>query len=65
MQVDVYWQRGDVVLLDNLAVMHSRRPWTGKRTVLAALWDDVGEKRIGDYEEGKKLLEGRSNVSER
>ncbi|PVH95663.1 Clavaminate synthase-like protein [Periconia macrospinosa] len=60
MQVDVYWQRGDVVLLDNYTVMHSRRPWTGKRTVLAALWDDeAGTKRIGDFEEGKAILENK------
>lgn len=48
MQVDIIWQQGDVVLLDNYAVMHSRRAWTGKRTVLAALWDEKG--RIGDLE---------------
>ncbi|GAB7330063.1 hypothetical protein MBLNU13_g01743t1 [Cladosporium sp. NU13] len=46
MQVDITWQKGDVVLLDNYAVMHSRKAWTGKRTVLAALWDEKG--RIGD-----------------
>ncbi|KAM0716524.1 hypothetical protein Q7P37_007969 [Cladosporium fusiforme] len=46
-QVDVAWQKGDVVLLDNHAVMHSRRPWTGRRTVLAALWD--ADERIGDF----------------
>lgn len=46
MQVDIIWQRGDLVLLDNYAAMHSRRAWTGKRTVLAALWDEKG--RIGD-----------------
>jgi hypothetical protein len=59
MQVDLYWEKGDVVLLDNYSVMHSRRPWVGKRVVLAALWDDVGEKRIGDFEEGRKILEDR------
>lgn len=59
MQVDLHWEKGDVVLLDNYAVMHSRRPWVGKRVVLAALWDDVGEKRIGDFEEGRKILESR------
>ncbi|KAH9894626.1 hypothetical protein F4778DRAFT_283318 [Xylariomycetidae sp. FL2044] len=47
-QVLVDWQVGDVVLLDNYAVMHSRSPWTGKRTVLAALWDDNNDQRIGD-----------------
>lgn len=46
MQVDVAWQKGDVVLLDKYAVMNSRQAWTGKRTVLAALWDEEG--RIGD-----------------
>ncbi|OTA95315.1 hypothetical protein M434DRAFT_29002 [Hypoxylon sp. CO27-5] len=48
LQVFVKWQEGDVVLLDNCAVMHSRSPWTGKRTVLAALWDD-SRRRISDY----------------
>lgn len=51
MQVDVVWQQGDIVLLDNYAVMHSRRAWTGNRTVLAALWDEKG--RIGDLRNGK------------
>lgn len=54
-QVDLHWQKGDVVLLDNTAVMHSRKPWAGKRTVLAALWDDEG--RIGDFPEGERILE--------
>lgn len=58
MQVDVHWQKGDIVLLDNYAVMHSRRPWVGERTVLAALWDE--KDRIADFDEGKRILEGRS-----
>ncbi|KAH7084110.1 hypothetical protein FB567DRAFT_603798 [Paraphoma chrysanthemicola] len=65
MQVDVQWQRGDLVLLDNYAVMHSRRAWTGKRTVLAALWDVAeGENsRIGDFEQSRKILQGRSRYA--
>ena len=43
------------MLLDNYAVMHSRKPWTGERRVLAALWDAEG--RIGDGEEGKRILQ--------
>jgi hypothetical protein len=62
MQVDLAWEKGDMVLLDNYAVMHSRRPWVGKRVVLAALWDDLGEVRIGDFEEGRKILESREQV---
>ncbi len=34
---DVAWQAGDVALLDNYLVMHGRRPFAGKRRVLASL----------------------------
>lgn len=34
---DVPWQDGDVALVDNYAVMHARRPFTGTRRVLASL----------------------------
>lgn len=34
---DHAWQAGDVVLVDNFAVMHGRRPFAGKRRVLASL----------------------------
>ncbi|KAK2598413.1 hypothetical protein N8I77_011833 [Diaporthe amygdali] len=51
-QVLLKWEQGDVVLLDNYAVLHSRAPWKGSRSVLAALWDDVQEdKKISDYTE--------------
>ncbi|KAF5677465.1 taurine catabolism dioxygenase [Fusarium circinatum] len=53
-QVLIKWQTGDLVLLDNFAVMHSRRPWKGKRQVLAALWDQEG--RVEDYAEGHAIL---------
>ncbi|TDZ16834.1 Clavaminate synthase-like protein [Colletotrichum orbiculare MAFF 240422] len=58
--VDVEWERGDVVLLDNYAVMHSRKPWKGQRQVLAALWDDDG--RIRDFPEGLGILEKSPRV---
>jgi alpha-ketoglutarate-dependent taurine dioxygenase len=31
------WQGGDVLLLDNMQFAHGRRPFTGKRVVLASL----------------------------
>lgn len=31
------WQRGDVMVLDNVLAMHGRAPFTGKRRVLTAL----------------------------
>ena len=34
---DVPWQSGDVALVDNYAVMHARRPFTGTRKILASL----------------------------
>jgi len=34
---DLNWQAGDVALLDNFIVMHGRRPYKGKRRVLASL----------------------------
>jgi alpha-ketoglutarate-dependent taurine dioxygenase len=34
---DLRWERGDVALVDNYAVMHGRRTFAGKRKVLASL----------------------------
>lgn len=34
---DLQWQRGDVAIVDNRVVMHARRPFKGKRQVLASL----------------------------
>ncbi|HLJ55853.1 MAG TPA: TauD/TfdA family dioxygenase [Chthonomonadaceae bacterium] len=35
--VPLEWQRGDVALVDNFAVLHGRQPFTGVRKVLASL----------------------------
>ena len=35
------WQQGDLLLLDNRTVMHSRRPFTGPRRILASLVRDA------------------------
>ena len=34
---DLAWQTGDVALIDNFLAMHGRRPYSGKRRVLASL----------------------------
>jgi hypothetical protein len=31
------WQRGDLLIIDNALVMHSRRPFTGERCILASI----------------------------
>ena len=36
---EVAWQDGDVAFLDNTVAMHGRRPFMGKRRVLASLAD--------------------------
>ncbi|KAL4960103.1 uncharacterized protein BDV14DRAFT_205032 [Aspergillus stella-maris] len=54
--IEVHWEQGDLVMLDNYAVQHSRQPWAGERQVLAALWDDPEDDRIGDLTDGAELL---------
>ena len=41
---DLAWQAGDVALVDNFLVMHGRRPFEGKRTVLVSLVADDGSR---------------------
>ena len=40
-EVVVPWQAGDIMLLDNRTVMHSRQPFTGPRRILASLCRDA------------------------
>lgn len=35
--VDVKWQKGDILLLDNLAVQHARKPGKPPRVILASI----------------------------
>ncbi|RMZ87684.1 hypothetical protein DV736_g5088, partial [Chaetothyriales sp. CBS 134916] len=45
------WQRGDVLVFDNVVAQHGRQPWVGEqkdRIVLASLWD--GETVPGRYQ---------------
>jgi len=47
------WQRGDVLVYDNVVAQHGRQPWEGEqedRVVMASLWD--GETMPGRYEAG-------------
>ncbi|MEU6095309.1 TauD/TfdA family dioxygenase [Streptomyces sp. NPDC047079] len=37
--VDVDWEAGDLLLIDNVLVAHGRRPYTGPRRVLVAMSD--------------------------
>ena len=44
--VDLKWQTGDVALLDNLKVMHGRRPFEGSRSVLASLCNPISRPAV-------------------
>lgn len=50
------WQKGDVLVYDNVIAQHGRQPWGGEqgdRVVLASLWDGVKPGRFeGSGEEG-------------
>ncbi|MFD3514416.1 TauD/TfdA family dioxygenase [Streptomyces sp. NPDC058657] len=37
--VDIPWNRGDLMLLDNVALAHGRRPFTGHRCICVAMSD--------------------------
>ena len=35
--VGIRWQKGDVLMIDNSLVLHARRPFSGKRRILATI----------------------------
>ncbi|OAA64117.1 Taurine catabolism dioxygenase TauD/TfdA [Akanthomyces lecanii RCEF 1005] len=58
------WQRGDVLVFDNIIAQHGREPWTGEqsdRVVLASLFD--GESLPGAYgfESWAKVVQAATN----
>ena len=44
--VDLEWQTGDIALLDNLKVMHGRRPFSGSRSILASLCTPISRPNL-------------------
>jgi alpha-ketoglutarate-dependent taurine dioxygenase len=40
--VELPWQQGDLIALDNMFVQHARRPFTGERKILVAMGQMVG-----------------------
>jgi alpha-ketoglutarate-dependent taurine dioxygenase len=43
--VDLQWQQGDVVILDNMRFAHGRRAYSGERRVLASLLNPYSPAR--------------------
>lgn len=38
LSVAFVWEKGDVLLVDNLVTMHARRSYVGQRKIYASLW---------------------------
>jgi hypothetical protein len=48
--IDIQWQKGDVALISNYLLAHSRRPWSGpegSRKLLASLVQEENCKSFG------------------
>lgn len=44
--VDFAWQRGDVLMLDNMLVAHGRRPFSGERKIAVGMAEPVSWSEI-------------------
>jgi len=55
LEVSFPWQEGDVLLVDNVAVAHGRRPFRGERKILVALGDESGYDQAEPVEHREEL----------
>lgn len=55
------WQAGDLLLVDNIRMAHSRDPYTGRREVLVALADPVRTADLPGVDSGGCSLVSRSS----
>jgi hypothetical protein len=40
------WQRGDVIMLDNMLTAHARDPYQGPRRIVVAMGDMISRKEL-------------------
>ncbi len=46
--VELPWQKGDLIALDNMLVAHARRPFSGERKILVAMGEMVQASALAD-----------------
>jgi Taurine catabolism dioxygenase TauD, TfdA family len=52
--IDILWQKGDVALISNYLMMHSRRPWSGPEGTRKLLASLIAEENCTSF--GKTLV---------
>ncbi|MGO4321272.1 condensation domain-containing protein, partial [Pseudomonas sp. KB_12] len=58
------WQKGDVILLDNMLVAHARDPFEGPRKIVVAMGDMYDRSALDNPASAGHAIQGRRNLEE-
>ncbi|CAN7654321.1 non-ribosomal peptide synthase/polyketide synthase [Pseudomonas brassicacearum] len=58
------WQKGDVILLDNMLVAHARDPFEGPRKIVVAMGDMYDRNALDNPASAGPAIQGRRNLEE-
>jgi alpha-ketoglutarate-dependent taurine dioxygenase len=56
--IDLKWQKGDLLIIDNLLTAHARKPFKGKRSIMLAQTDPI-DKELLKVSLEQTLIEGQ------